>query len=358
VKRHQLIRKLKRVSIVSALLIAAGGCQTTAANENVLPPLNGELPALKGDMVAAFNTPQIQGDVKLCVFQGEGANTPPVFALHRLKSNWDIQFKEQACTEENLLGGVIKNATVQYVSNGEILTYSGQPFKHEVSKQETDEWIYFSVIESFDFGTPQEPLLYALTIGFVRIKSDEQPPTIDLSNGDYYLEATYDKGMPYLEENKTAYTLKDSVAMTTLCPGSGAKVREPVEKRQLIAQALSPVKGAIEFYYMAPRSAFEKTSPLGRWEKAVFEGLTSNPIELKGYFSQTYHPAHHNFSDRFIFEPRLDSDVPESVKQELKQQGIRAIYSETGLYHTEDQIVTWFLCENETLQQDMKNCKE
>ena len=48
------------------------------------------------------------------------------------------------------------------------------------------------------------------------------------------------------------------------------------------------------------------TAPLSRWDKTVIEGLTSEPIVLRGYYSQTYLPGHHNFWESFIFEPRLE----------------------------------------------------
>ena len=46
------------------------------------------------------------------------------------------------------------------------------------------------------------------------------------------------------------------------------------------------------------------------WEQSRISGLTVEPIVLQGYYSQTYGPWHHNFSEEFIFEPRLEPGLP------------------------------------------------
>ncbi|HVK67791.1 MAG TPA: hypothetical protein VM694_25200, partial [Polyangium sp.] len=50
------------------------------------------------------------------------------------------------------------------------------------------------------------------------------------------------------------------------------------------------------------------------------------PIVLKGHFSQTYRPQHHNFSEDFLFEPALEEGLPANVIAELTAKGIRQIY--------------------------------
>ena len=49
-------------------------------------------------------------------------------------------------------------------------------------------------------------------------------------------------------------------------------------------------------------------------------------VVLHGYFSQTYLPGHHNFSEFFIFEPRLEPGISKDLLDELKTKDIRMIY--------------------------------
>jgi hypothetical protein len=53
------------------------------------------------------------------------------------------------------------------------------------------------------------------------------------------------------------------------------------------------------------------TAPAIRWQQTTVRGLTSEPLVLSGYFSQTYAPYHHNFGGQYLFDPRLEplSDV-------------------------------------------------
>jgi hypothetical protein len=52
---------------------------------------------------------------------------------------------------------------------------------------------------------------------------------------------------------------------------------------------------------------------------------------LTNYFSQTYRPGHHNFSEDFIFEPRLEPGVPASVLGELNAANIQWIHARWGV---------------------------
>jgi hypothetical protein len=48
------------------------------------------------------------------------------------------------------------------------------------------------------------------------------------------------------------------------------------------------------------------------------EGLTSEPIVLKDYFSQTFEGEHIRRSERFVFEPRLEPGMSAQVLAELE----------------------------------------
>ena len=47
---------------------------------------------------------------------------------------------------------------------------------------------------------------------------------------------------------------------------------------------------------------------------------------LRGYFSQTYRPGHHNFAEEFLFEPRLEEGISPEILAELEAQDIRLIH--------------------------------
>ena len=66
------------------------------------------------------------------------------------------------------------------------------------------------------------------------------------------------------------------------------------------------------FYYPAPPPGQSDwvadagaTAPLKRWGRTTIQGLTTEPIILEGYYSQTYRPEHHNY-----LIPRISCSSP------------------------------------------------
>ncbi|MCL4180267.1 MAG: hypothetical protein KJ072_21300 [Verrucomicrobia bacterium] len=67
------------------------------------------------------------------------------------------------------------------------------------------------------------------------------------------------------------------------------------------------------------------TGTLQSWEETTITGLASRPIVLRGEYSQTYAPAHHNFSEDFIFDPHLEESMDPDILAELRAGNIRAL---------------------------------
>jgi hypothetical protein len=67
------------------------------------------------------------------------------------------------------------------------------------------------------------------------------------------------------------------------------------------------------------------TAPLVKWDHTTIEGLTTSPIELRGYYSQTHAPNHHNAGGMYIFEPRLEPTMSAATLTELEQANIQYI---------------------------------
>ncbi|MEM7385616.1 MAG: hypothetical protein AAF514_11790 [Verrucomicrobiota bacterium] len=82
------------------------------------------------------------------------------------------------------------------------------------------------------------------------------------------------------------------------------------------------------FYWPKPPSGFTAgyTAPLVGWEETTIAGLKREPFVLRGYWSQTYRPEHHNFTERFLFESELEADLPQGVRSELRANDVRMIY--------------------------------
>jgi hypothetical protein len=85
-------------------------------------------------------------------------------------------------------------------------------------------------------------------------------------------------------------------------------------------QASGPPVGADKSmwgYYLAA---------LSPWAHVRITGLLAEPLELDDYFSASASPGHKNLTTWYVFEPRLDPDLPASQLQELVSKDIELIY--------------------------------
>jgi hypothetical protein len=92
-----------------------------------------------------------------------------------------------------------------------------------------------------------------------------------------------------------------------------------------------------------------KTVPLLAWKQTRLTGLTSLPLVLTNYYSQTFRPGHHNFTEDFIFEPRLDPAVPQAQLQELAASNIKLLYYYRTTLSTNSRV--WALGFDDTVRQ-------
>ena len=68
------------------------------------------------------------------------------------------------------------------------------------------------------------------------------------------------------------------------------------------------------------------TAPLIRFVETRITGLTTAPIVLTNYFSQTHRPGHHNFTEEYIFEPRLEPGLSPATLAELEAANVQLFY--------------------------------
>jgi len=64
---------------------------------------------------------------------------------------------------------------------------------------------------------------------------------------------------------------------------------------------------------------------------AKITGIGSETIELKSPFSFTYTASHHNFDERFLYEPFKDPNVTTAQRDSLRQADIKALIDEVTL---------------------------
>ena len=58
--------------------------------------------------------------------------------------------------------------------------------------------------------------------------------------------------------------------------------------------------------------------------------LAVPPVTLRGFFSQTYRPEHHNFAENFLFDPHLEADIDPSLLAAWDEANVQALVAVEG----------------------------
>jgi hypothetical protein len=183
-----------------------------------------------------------------------------------------------------------------------------------------------AVLDRWSIGTGAERRDFELRTELPQGTATGQAPVLTLADLPLRLSVRYATPQPGVQWTfdgpKPTNVLTETVVLE---PRRTLTSTAPLQERKAVAGAVT-VNTA--FYWPAPPSKGigEKTAPLVQWKSTRIDGLTSQPIELHGDFSQTYRPGHHNFSEEFIFEPALEPGMDPAVLGELRAAKIQMIY--------------------------------
>ena len=277
-------------------------------------------------------TPIMAGRASLRLFQGEHGGS--VFARHRLKSVWDVSAFSRLLNTAGQKDSIVNKAEWTRVIDGEVVklgdglkNWDGYRFSSGTVnniKYLNDHW------EEMRDG---ETVKYKLSAGIPRWMPDRSSPILFADELEWRLAATYKKSRTDYQQQafgggglKKKKVRTDQITLTQFDPTEGVGPDDLLQKR--------PIKGKggkkidIEFYWppapTGPTAGY--TAPLKAWKETVITGLTEGPISLKGWYSQTYAPGHHNFWEEFLLEPSKEEGISEEQLEELEDNDVKLIY--------------------------------
>jgi len=300
--------------------------------------------------------------LELEVFTGEFDlfEATDVLADHRLKSRWRLETHNMILDSNTLAEQLYTNVQIECLDGDRIRTISGQmsllpSATHSFDGEDAiDNWQLRDLenprtchLRTTDVptGVPasQSPILMLGDLGTHGFNVPFKCLTLDVE---------YDRAVPswFRQSNATGNPSDTRLTMRNrvrLWPCLPPRDDDLFEERTFSSNGVSV---STSFYYPAPPEGASDwvagagaTAPLKRWEQTIIEGLTTEPIVLQGYYSQTYRPEHHNLVEHFLFEPRLEPGISAEIVDQLRDQNIRLIH--LILDHTSDgdqsRIVTY-----------------
>ncbi len=268
----------------------------------------------------------ISRPVRWCLFQGETAD---VFSNHRAKIDWLISTDSVRLTDGALASGFLADLTGRLIAPDagiggcRIGTIAGRPGTFPGSA-----WSYDApartVSQRWRIDGVPNPRTHTLTIEAVpsAVSAAESPVVYldDFGFGNRHLislRTDFDQPVPIVDwQGQIVQTTMQTVA---LCPCPQASTLRV--DREIVDPA-DGVTIATSFNWVPGGAAAGYTFDLASWNQTTITGLTPRPIVLRSSWSQTYRPGHHNFTESFIFDPRLEPGISPAVLQALSQRSI------------------------------------
>ncbi|MDG1892800.1 MAG: PEP/pyruvate-binding domain-containing protein [Verrucomicrobiota bacterium] len=273
------------------------------------------------------------GHAMLRLLQGEARGNGGVFAYHRLKSIWELHNASRVLDSDGQSTSLFRQAAWTRAHVGSTRRVdggmAGWPSHRFFKTKRGHDTVMVDRWEETVLG---ETTTYELSVTVPRWLPDRYSPIVFLDELQIHLKARYASPRTTLQIN--AFTGESShkkikeeeISLTGFDPKEGVTDKDLPQTRIITGKGGKRIR--IHFYWpphpTGPTAGY--TAPLKAWKETIITGLTTQPITLRGYYSQTYAPGHHNFWEEYLFEPSLEEEVDPALLDELEAANIRQIY--------------------------------
>jgi hypothetical protein len=227
-------------------------------------------------------------------------------------------------TEANLMQSFFGNLSFEYLVGTQTQTMTGAPssWSGAVHSRRNN-----SITDRWRDGDRT----FALSTEITPLVRPSDSPIFTMSDLFLTLEATYATPVPYLDWMGNSATRTTETIRLGTCPENNIITSDCIPRQHNVMLS-NGRRIEIEHYWPPVPTGIVAgyTAPLHQWVQTRISGFTAQPIVLTGYYSQSYRPGHHNFTESFVFEPRLEAGIDPSVVAELEAQDIRLFHVRVG----------------------------
>jgi hypothetical protein len=248
----------------------------------------------------------------MCTFQGEYGS---VLANHRLKTRGGFGTRNTSLSDAAVATSLLRTLDFTLVDGGARVSQSGDPRAFPGASHTltgaivTDAWTLGNRTLRFEAE-------------FTRLVAPSETPLVVARDHAWHFGAKYRSRVAAFGQEDRIGTTTDEDVMLERCPAE-SDVAPSLQTVDQAGPAGLRVKST--YRYRKAQAGFEKTASLAKWEETEIKGLISKPIVLKGWWSQTFRPGHHNFDEDFVFEPALEENLPADIAAELAAKDIQAL---------------------------------
>ena len=266
-------------------------------------------------------------------FQGETFDG--FFATHRMKSRWNVRVSARQLDDAGRRLPLLESVNVEYLDGTERKILDSQVhdlpgYAHTFENNAS--------AESWQMQIGGQNVSWTVMIENIPTnKSVATDVAVTLEDLRVTVSADYASPQPEfvwnneLREVVLGTTKSDRMRLSVDRMSAPLTPRSALQTRSVEEDGISV---QTKFFWPPPPvgATAGYTAHAEQWDETVIEGLTDEPIVLTGFWSQTYLPGHHNFSETFFFEPRLEDGLPPSTLDQLREKDVAIIIVEFGLF--------------------------
>ncbi len=237
-----------------------------------------------------------------------------LLSVHRLKSRWTFETPNVQLVASNLVAGFFTLAMVEWISGNRVVTntlfgFSNLSYRVEEEVPERPEAIY-----SWQMNSAVGPANCTLTIGLGSARVSPRMDPLRAFEFPISLAASY---------------VESGIGDSVLAPLETNSIHEVLKILEYDQGGSGPTNVTITSrYYLVRDVLWAGEPPLLRFEETRISGLTSQPMVLRGFFSQSWNGDHRQAHEYYLFEPHLEEGIDPALLQELEAKKIRMIYVE------------------------------
>jgi hypothetical protein len=258
-----------------------------------------------------------------------------VFANHRLKSLWTLRTASLRLAPSNLTQSLYRDCALEYLSDTNRQRLTG-PMTTWPNATSTFDGA--TAQDAWTTGNGNARRHWQLETPVVLTVTGSQPPIFTQQDFRRTVTVQYTRPVPALDflGNPTTTTNETVLLVPTPQLHPGAILRQQIFTGTNTANGRLVTADTSYYWPRLPRGVVAGyTAPLIQFVETRLTGLTTNVIVLHGYYSQTYRPGHHNFSEEFIFEPRLEPGLSSTTLAELSAANVQFLHLH---WHGEDRV--------------------
>lgn len=253
-----------------------------------------------------------------------------IFMAHRLKSRWTLTHRNVQFTPTNLAAGFYTHLSIEYLNGTNVQTISGPliSFSNYVHAAFSNAWDSLGWIEDrWTMETISGPMDFTLRTSFDREVDAQGPFRLFPESRFNGIELDVHLSQPVLEIEsfgQISYPTNTSTRLYALRAETDADLfRETAF--EAVGQSTN-VSIRSSYWLPAEARGDDCRCPVLRIVESRIEGLTTEPLVLRGYWSQTFKDIHTSGYRQFIFEPRLEPGLSSVQLSELAAANIMQIY--------------------------------